>query len=164
MNKKNLWKSSIILLLAILFSCNRETSLKVIPTREFSVQYRRDTLVVTESNNNSKIFNYCFVLRNGEYYSVDNGKMELFLSIKRDTIIHGNNESGIRKTKTYIGRLDNSPYYRKGEEVPPNGKYITECYQIDEDVKDFAKLQRAYYYDENYNIVGIKEFGYNDYR
>lgn len=54
--------------------------------------------------------------------------------------------------------------HRDFKDVPPNGKYITESYLIDGDVRDFAKLQRAYYYDEDYNIVGIKEFGYNDYR
>ena len=164
MNKKNIWKGIIILLVAIQFSCKKEASLCLTPTRKFSIQYKGDTLVITEKNRNSETFNYCFVLCNGEYYSVDNGKMELFFSVKCDTIIYSNNKSDFYKTKTYIGRVEKSPYYRKCEDVPQNGKYITESYLIDGDVRDFAKLQRAYYYDEDYNIVGIKEFGYNDYR
>ena len=164
MNKNIYSKSSFcfILFIWITCSCGRDTSLKIVPTRQYDIQYNGDTMVVTEKNINSQIFNYRFVLFNGEYYSIDNGKKELFFSVKRDTLIHGINE--LNHYKTYIGKVEKSPYYRKGEDIPLNGKYVTECYLIDTDVRDFARLQRAYYYNEDYEIVGIKEYGYDNYR
>lgn len=167
MNKNINSKSSFFYLMLyvwIICSCGRDTSLKIVPTRQFDIQYNCDTMVVAEKNINSQIFNYRFVLFNGEYYSIDNGKKELFFSVKRDTLIHGIKELNLYKTKTYIGKTVKSPFYRKGEDIPLNGKYVTECYIINSDVRDYARLQRAYYYNEDYEIVGIKEYGFENYR
>jgi hypothetical protein len=151
-----------MLFVGMIFSCKEEVFLKAIPTRQFCIEYKKDSIIVTEKKQ-SRLFRHFFVLNEGEYYNVDNGKMKLSFSVKRDTLIHESDSFKLHETETYIGRKEKSPYYRREGDSFPNGKYVCECYFIDADVKDGIHLQRAYYYDENYKIVGIMEYGYNEY-
>lgn len=164
-------KVILLIIIGVLLCTNcsksRQDDLAVASSYRYSVTYNGDTLTVKRKyiesfEQTDELWH--FVKRQGEYYDAISGS--LAFSVKRE-VLRKTQEQALtiygmaEHTACYIGKVTNSPLKLTDLAVLDgiNNLYVTAYYVSMISPKDDYRLTKVYYYDANYKIRALVDFG-----